>query len=345
MPDHCYLCWLASETPTTWWLDSGEEDELQNALACGAVGITTNPPLAYQAIRSCPDSWKEGLREASSGLKPVELAEMLTSRVVKTGAQALMPLYEQTAGEQGYICAQVNPSKAGDRESMMALAKRFHSWAPNVAVKLPATAAGLDVLEDCVAEGITVAATVSFSVPQVLEVAVRYQQGQARARQAGIKPAKCFPVIMIGRIDDYLREVAQDRRSAATESDIRQAGLAITKRALHLYEERGYGANLIVAALRGPHHMAGLAGGKLIMSIHPKIKKMILAPDMPRAIGIDTEIEPDVMERLMTIPEFVRAYEPDGLKPEEFITFGVTQRTLSQFIESGWALLESFKAS
>jgi len=29
------------------------------------------------------------------------------------------------------------------------------------------------------------------------------------------------------------------------------------------------------------------------------------------------------------------AYEPDGMKPEDFITYGVVQRTLSQFVEGG----------
>jgi hypothetical protein len=41
--------------------------------------------------------------------------------------------------------------------------------------------------------------------------------------------------------------------------------------------------------------------------------------------------------------EFVRAYEPDGMTPSEFISFGPTQRTLSQFSEAGWKLMESFR--
>jgi transaldolase len=43
------------------------------------------------------------------------------------------------------------------------------------------------------------------------------------------------------------------------------------------------------------------------------------------------------------MPEFVRAYEPDGMQPEEFIGFGATQRTLAQFCDVGWRLLENFK--
>jgi len=43
------------------------------------------------------------------------------------------------------------------------------------------------------------------------------------------------------------------------------------------------------------------------------------------------------------LPEFVRAYEPDGMSPEDFITYGVTQKTLAQFHEGGWKLLENFQ--
>src|SRR5262245_19669529 len=134
---------------------------------------------------------------------------------------------------------------------MIAMAKRLHAWAPNIAVKLPATAAGLDVLEDCVAEGITTAATVSFTVPQVIAIAERHRAGIERARKKAIEPGKCFSVIMIGRLDDYLREVAQDHRATVSEADIRQSGLAVTKRAYAIYRERGYEAVLLIAALRG----------------------------------------------------------------------------------------------
>ena len=65
------------------------------------------------------------------------------------------------------------------------MAKRLHAWAPNIAVKLPATAAGLDVLEDCIAEGITTTATVSFTVPQAVAIAERHRAGIARAREHG----------------------------------------------------------------------------------------------------------------------------------------------------------------
>jgi transaldolase len=72
---------------------------------------------------------------------------------------------------------------------------------------------------------------------------------------------------------------------------------------------------------------------------------MLLAPGVPREKRIDLPIAPEVIDRLRTIPEFVRSYEPDGMAPEEFIAYGASQKTLSQFDQVGWSLLESFDAA
>jgi transaldolase len=237
----------------------------------------------------------------------------------------------------------VNPAQAGNAEAMLTMARSFSAWAPNIAVKLPATAAGLDVLEECAAEGITVTATVSFTVPQVLAVAERYRRGLARVRAAGKTPGRCFAVIMIGRLDDYLRDIAADQKARVSEADIRQAGLAVVKRAYSLYRGRGYEATLLVAALRGNYHLLELVGADLIMSVHPTFQATLLQPGVPRESRIDEPVAADVVARLQTLPEFVRSYEPDGMAPEDFLAFGLTQRTLTQFIESGWRLLESFR--
>ena len=148
---------------------------------------------------------------------------------------------------------------------------------------------------------------------------------------------------MIGRLDDYLREVAHDTRAAATESDIRQAGLAATKRAYAIYRERGYQAVLLIAALRGDYHLTELAGADLLMSIAPAWQDVFVTRDLPREERIGKPIPDDAIERLRTMPEFVRAYEPDGMTPAEFMGFGATQRTLGQFVDMGWRLMENYR--
>jgi transaldolase len=69
-----------------------------------------------------------------------------------------------------------------------------------------------------------------------------------------------------------------------------------------------------------------------------------MSGDLACEARIDREVDPDVIRRLSQMSEFVRAYDADGMKPEEFITYGVTQRTLSQFFDAGWKLMETFEA-
>lgn len=341
-----FLTWAINNTKTSWWHDSAEPSELQLGLDHGAVGVTTNPFLSNLALSLNHKAWKAEIDEVfSMNLDAEKRAEHLMSIPIKHGAKQLQSIYEKTNGKFGYICAQVNPARAGDRESMMEMARHFSSWAPNIAVKLPATAAGLEVLEDSISQGISITATVSFTVPQVITIAERHRQGIKRAMKNGIEPGKCFAVIMIGRLDDYLRDVAHDYEADICEDDIRQAGLAVTKRAYSIFKEREYEATLIIAALRGTYHMTEIAGAELIMSIAPPYQKILLSEDLPHEERFEKKIPADVIERLSALPEFVRSYEPEGMKPEEFITFGVTQKTLSQFFEAGWKQLENFQNS
>ncbi|MBZ5621623.1 MAG: hypothetical protein LAQ69_23270 [Acidobacteriia bacterium] len=339
-----YLDWIIDHTRTKWWHDSADASELDLGLERRAIGVTTNPFLSNVALRTCRALWGSEIDAVLARKLPGEQqAEALMRIPVTRTAAKLLPEFQATAGASGFVCSQVNPLHAGDRECMLPMAQRFHSWAPNIAVKLPATAAGLDVLEECVAQGITVTATVSFTVPQVVAIAERHRAGIARARGNGVEPGKCFAVIMIGRLDDFLREVAHDTRAAVDEPDIQQAGLAVTKRAYGIYQERGYEAEILVAALRGPHHLTELAGARLLMSIHPSWQGTFVSRDFPREERIAIPVSPQVLDRLRRMPEFLRAYEPDGMAPGEFIGFGATQRTLGQFSEMGWKPMETFR--
>lgn len=345
MPQGSYLSWLTKNTKTSWWHDSADPRELDLALERGCVGVTTNPFLSHVALAANRRLWASRIQTAiANAASPEEKAEALMRIPVTEAAAKLLETFQTTEGAQGYVCAQVNPSRAGDRDRMLAMARRFRAWAPNISVKLPATAAGLDVLEDCVAEGITATATVSFTVPQVLAIAERHRQGVARAKASGIAPGRCFAVLMVGRLDDYLRELADDAKAEVKPADLQQAGLAVTKRALAIYRQRGYEAVLLPAAMRGTYHLTELAGAELVMSIFPAYQEPLMREPLPREERIDRPIAPDVLERLGRLPDFVRAYEPEGMKVEEFMAYGLTQRTLGTFIEAGWKPMEAFQA-
>jgi transaldolase len=296
------------------------------------------------ALQKNRELWaEETAAVVARGLDPERKAEELMRMMVTPAAELYRSSFETSGGKAGHVCAQLNPCRSADRDAMMAMARRLHGWAPNIVVKLPAVAAGLDVLENCVAEGISVMATISFTVPQLIAAAERNRAGFRRAADSGIRPGKCFSVMMIGRLDDYLREVAADNGSGVTESDIRQAGLAVTRRACRIYREHGYESVILIAALRGTYHLTELAGADIIASLSPESQEWFYADDIPREKRFDNEIPPETIERLRTLPEFVKAYDPEGMAPDEFISYGVTQRTLGQYAEAGWRQLENFR--
>ncbi len=341
MEQNLYLQWLARETPTAWWHDSADPREIAVALKNGAVGITTNPLLIKQALSGPEQPWRELLREVPDSLKGDERAEEIIRRVTVKIAETMLPRF-QADGNEGYVCAQVNPKAQADREAMLAMARRLHRWAPNIAVKLPATAAGLDVLEECAAEGITVTATVSFSVPQAVAAAERYRKGLQRAAATDGKTGKCFAVIMVGRVDDYLLDAAHDSRAAVRDSDIRQAGVAMVKHAAAIFKAQKYEAILMPSGVRSAAHVEALAGGDMALSIHPKIQKMLAELTPPFMPQIDVAVEREILARLLTMHEFRRAYEADGMNAEEFLALGSVQRTLSQFVDAGWGNIEAY---
>ena len=342
MDNHNYLQWLAAETPTQWWHDSAIPEEIEAGLANGALGVTTNPVLTYKTLQARPEFWRAGVAALPQSLVLEGRAEALLKLVATYAAKAVEPVFKKTGGRHGYALGQLNPTLATDVYAMLEMARRVASWAPNMAVKLPTTQAGLEVMEELAAAGIALCATINFSVAQAIAVSESYRRGLKRARKNGIPVRPCFAVQQIGRLDDYLRDCAKDVKLDLTEAEIAQSGLAVAKRSYEIAEREGYEAVIMPAGLRGVHHLTELAGAKMTFSLHPRVQRMILEADPKRETRIDCPVEKRVIDRLMRLPEFARAYEPEGLAPREFFTFGVTQKTLSQFAETGWAPLEVY---
>lgn len=343
MSENCsYLQWMSQKTATKWWHDSADPQEIKEALKNGALGVTTNPVLTYNTLKEKPRFWEPFINDIPVDLEPEVRAEELLKRIVTYVAKMIFPVYEKTGGSHGYALGQLNPFHAGDAGAMLDMAKRVHGWYDNVAIKLPSTQAGLDVIEQIASEGYTICSTINFSVAQAVAVAERFRKGMGKAKKEGRKTGRCFCVQQVGRLDDYLRDCAKDMKLGILESDILQSGLAVAKRSYEIYKKMGYEAVIMPAGLRGTNHLTELLGADMVFSLHPRIQKMISEGNLPREEHIHMPVDQQVIDRLRKIPEFVRAYEPEGLKPHEFITFGVSQKTLSQFIQTGWGPLEVF---
>ena len=185
-----------SESAGYWWTDTAEMDTMDEAIENGATGVTTNPILIKKSLYGNPEYWRPYL-ESAKGLSGDEKAEEILRCVTVEVAKKFQPIYEAMDGVQGYVCAQVNPKKQGDTAAMVEMGRRLAAWAPNIAVKVPATAAGIRAIEELAAEGITTVGTVSFTMPQAVAVAAAQQRGLDRCRAAGKKPGKAFTVIWL----------------------------------------------------------------------------------------------------------------------------------------------------
>ncbi len=335
-----YLRWLSEDTPSIYWHDSAICREVRTALENGACGMTTNPFLIAATLQQNGEFWRERLDAEIWKRTGDDRAEALIEAVAGFYAGKLRQVRARGAG-RGYCCAQTNPCRPADVEDMVRLAKRYTVQNDNIVVKMPATCAGIEAIEECAALGINVAATVSFTVPQVLAVAEAVQRGFRRARREGIEPGLAIAVIMVGRLDDYLRDVRQDTGSAAMPEDIQWAGTAVFKRAYEIFCRERYECVLMPAGCRGGYHIVELAGAQAIFSIAPRIADALARLEGPFEERIDMPVDPAILERLLTMREFQRAYEPDGMKREEFITFGPCNRTLDQFMHCGWNLLKA----
>ncbi len=333
MADNKFLKWMSSSTQSIYWHDSAAMQELDEAMGNGAVGVTTNPFLINATLQSNRAFWEENVGKVEPTLKGDPKVEAYMKGVTTYIAKKVAPF--QSAFGKGYCCAQTSPLCPGKAEYMIEQAKRYATWAPNIVIKMPATKAGLKAYEECAALGLNVAATVSFTVPQVLAFGAAFQRGIERARANGIKPGLGIAVLMVGRTDDYLRDVMQDTDAICTEEDIIWSGLACIKRAYEIFNEKEYECVLMPAGCRGAHHIQELAGAKMIMSIAPKIASMLLDVDVFEE-KINNPVNPAIIKRLQTMPEFVKAYEPNGLSTDEFMGYGATNRTLTQFCECGW---------
>lgn len=334
-----YLKWL-SETDGYWWTDSAVYSTMDEAIGNGATGVTTNPILVKNSLYADPEFWRPYL-DSAKGLTGDAKTEEIIRCITVEIAKKYQPIYEATKGVQGYVCAQVNPKKQGDTEAMIEMGKRLAAWAPNIAVKVPATAAGLRAIEELAAVGITTVGTVSFTTPQAVAIAAAQQRGLDRCRAAGKTPGAAFSVIMVGRLDDYLRDIAQDMQANVAESDIIQAGTAAIKKAHAICKERGYESKLMPAGMRGGYHAVALAGSDMTFSLSAGILTA-LGKETEFKFHFEEPVDAETIESLSTIPEFVRAYHVENLPEAEFIRFGASQRTLSQFVEAGWNMIADF---
>ena len=329
---------MSKTTPTQFWNDNCSLADLAFSMRHGAVGATTNPVIVGQVLEAELERYVPVIKELAAQ-NPVatedDIAWLLNEKMAVDGARALFPIYQETNKRTGYISIQTNAKHLRDTQKMVEQAVRFSALAENIMVKMPATAAGVAAIEESTYRGVNINATVSFSVPQALAVAEAVKRGLARRAEEGLDNAFLHPVctIMVGRLEDWLREVAEARDIVVDPQALVMSGVAVFKNAYRIYQERGYHTRLLAAAFRHHHHWSEFIGGDVSMTIPPKWIRRFVGSDITVEDCMGAPVDPRLVAQLQKhFPDFVRAYEPDGMQPGEFEGYGATTRTLAQFL-------------
>lgn len=332
-------------TPTDIWNDSCDVDELAYAISFGAVGATANPTIVTDVWRKDPASWQERVRSLAGELPTateVDLAWAVVEEMSIRGARLLEPAFQASAGRAGRLSVQTDPTLFRSADRMVEQAAGFDRLAPNIVVKFPATAAGIAAMETASYRGISVNATVSFSVAQAVAAAEAVERGIRRRDAEGLPTDEMGPVItlMMGRIEDWLRVLTERDGVTIDPTFLPWSGVAVFKRAAAIFEERGFRARLLGAAIRHHLHWSELIGGDVVLTLPGSWQRRFNASDVEVKPRIADPVDSAVIAGLEHgFPDFVRAYAPDGLAIDAFDTFGPTVRTLRAFVGSYHELL------
>jgi transaldolase len=328
---------MVRETPTDYWNDSCAIAELEYALERGATGATSNPTIVLEVLARERARWLPRLRHVIAehpDWTEVDVTWALVEEMAAGAATMLGPVFESTRGQKGRLSIQTNPANHRNADRMLEQGLRFAGIAPNMQVKFPATAAGLDAIERATAAGVNINATVSFTVAQAVAVGEAVERGLAAAERAGRDMAAMRPVctLMMGRLEDWLRLLTERDGIAVQPDALNWAGVAVFKRALGVYRERGFRTRLLGAAIRHRLHWTELVGGDVIITLPHAWQVRFNESGLAPASRIDVPVDRELLDELRTrYADFERAYEPDGLAISQFDAFPCTRRTLRTF--------------
>lgn len=335
---------MTQTTPTCLWNDSADPIELAQAIGWGAVGATCNPVIALAALKADAPTWTARIREYAAEHPTAtedEIGWAMVKRLSVEAAALLEPAFERYGGVNGRLSIQTDPRFYRDTATLIEQAVEFASLAPNMIVKIPVTAAGIDAFEEVTYRGVSLNATVSFTVPQAIAVAEAVERGLRRREAEGLDVSSMGPVctIMVGRTDDWMR-VSAERDQITVDPGITEwAGVAVFKKANRLYEERGYRTRLLSAAFRNHMHWSQFIGGNVVISPPFGWQKRINASQIEPTHRLDDPVDPRIVEDLYdNFAEFRKAYDEDGLSAQEFTSYGATARTLRQFLTANTEL-------
>jgi len=324
-------------------------------------GVTTNPSLVANSILGSPSWWgREIHRQATQqqDFDPDSLFSLVCQEVIASAANAMMPLWQHSDGQYGWVSAQLDPRNMFDVALMTDEALQLAKRSPNVMIKVPGTFEGYQVIRQLVSRGISINNTMSYTVAQFVECARAVEEGLAIARRAGNRNDRWRAVVtdMIGRYGGQ-GNLVRDAAAHGVELgplDVRWAEVAVVKRIAQIFRARPYPVKMLLSSLETEDpdaptdmvsmHLQQTAGANIVYTCKPSFVEAIMRRELDLVDfdpdAIDEPVPKAVHDRLVRVPYFRQAIQPDGIPPEQFAEHSAFVATHAEVNRNTARLLE-----
>ena len=311
------------------WLDNLRRDWLQDGTLAGLVdkgirGVTSNPTIFAKAI-SGQDTYDEQFSSLIAA-STVEAAYWdLVIDDILAALVILRPVFDSSAGSDGFVSVEVAPSLAHETEGTITAARDLHQRIdqPNVLVKIPATVEGVPAIRQMIAEGRSINVTLIFSLTRYSEVVEAYLSGLETLAASGVDDLSGVASVasfFISRVDTEV----DNRIEAAAAGAAGPALLELRGRAAVAQARLAYA--LFVEAFSGPRWEALAAKGA-------RVQRPLWAststknPAYPDLAYVDSLIGPDTVNTM-----------PDGTV-SDFLDHGTVARTVDSDVAADHAVI------
>lgn len=219
-----------------------ETGKLASMIHEGLRGMTSNPTIFNNAIGSSTD-YDQRIRELkSAGKTTFEIYDELTIKDIQDATDHFKGVYDATNGLDGYVSLEIDPQIAHNTEEQIEEGKRLFKKVnrSNVMIKVPSTKAGIPVIEELIADGINVNATLMFSVQQFEQVAQAYFKGLTRRAEtvSDLSGIRSVASVFVSRIDTAVDKLIDEQMATETDES--------NKERLHVLKGKAAVANSIV---------------------------------------------------------------------------------------------------
>ena len=204
-------------------LDSGKLQRLIDE--DGLRGLTSNPTIFEKAINGSSEYDAPLKSLLAQGKEVKEIYEALAIQDIQRASDLFRPIFNETAGQDGFVSLEVSPKLAHKTEETIQEARRLWKRVnrPNVMIKVPATPAGIPAIEQLLGEGININITMMFSMDHYTQVAEAYIRGleilERSARPLTVGSVASF---FVSRVDTLVDKLLEDRSLKATSAPERK---------------------------------------------------------------------------------------------------------------------------